>query len=133
MLVNANQLLFLFFCNFQDFGMKACKTHGVVPINVKESMNHQCFVSFVMNDTNLSCICDIIVNAEEQFIELRFSPKNKFDIFNLLLPCNQDPQVIQQTYNLLHTELSKQTFNVSYKLTFIELAELHARFVDGKK
>lgn len=133
MIVNANQLLFLFFCNFENYGMKPCKTHGVVAIDVTKTMAHQFFISYKMNDTNLSCICDLSVDVEKKIMNVGFSPKNKFDIFNLILPGNQDPQVIQKTYNLLHVELSKDAFNIKYDLTFDQLAELHLRYVDGNQ
>lgn len=133
MLINADQLLLLFYYRFREYGMELCKVHGIVPFDLKHTMNYKIFTSYEMNDTHLSCECNVVVNAIEQTIELTFSPKNKFDIHNLVLPCNQDPQVIQKTYNLLHTELSKETFNVSYKLTYSELHQLYAEHVDGNK
>jgi len=133
MIINANQLLFLFFCNFQDLGMKPCKTHGVIPISVTNTMRHQFVVCFKMDDTDLTCICDMYIDAGDKKMSATFSPKNKFDVFNLILPCNQDPDVIQTTYDTLRNELSKDTFNVKYELTFDELAALHSRFVDGNK
>src|SRR6056297_3121682 len=126
MFINANQLLFLFFCHFHEYGLKACKTYGIVTLNLDHTMSYQFFVSFKMNDTQLGCTCETFIDFENKTIKLKFSPKQKIDIFNLILPCNQDPEIIQKTYNLLYTELSKETFNVEYELTFERLAQLHS-------
>lgn len=132
MFINANQVLFLFFCHFCDYGMKACKTHGVVTLNLNHTMSYQFLVSFNMNDTILYCSCESFIDLENKIISLTFSPKQKFDIFSLILPCHQDPQIIQKTYNSLYTKLLDETFNIKYELTFDQLSQLHMEFIDGK-
>jgi len=126
--IDANQVLFLFQKRFNDYGMKECKTCGIVPLNLHETMNHSLFVKFTMNDSILTCKCLVTINIIKQYIQITFVPNNQFDIFNLILPCNQDPKIIQETYNLLQTKLSTDTFNVEYKLSFDDLAKLHSEY-----
>ncbi len=128
--IDANQILYLFFCRFKEYGMKSCKTYGIIAINILETMFYSFYVQFSMNETNLICACDASVDAKNRTLSITFSPRNKFDIYNLILPGNQDPSVIQKTHNLLHTELSKDTFNITYKLTFEELSQLHTEFLN---
>jgi len=128
--IDANQILYLFFCRFKDYGMKPCKTYGIVTINILESIFYSFYVQFSMNETNLTCICEASIDAKNKMITITFSPKNKFDIFNLILPGNQDPSVIQKTHAILHAELAKDAFNITYELTFNELSQLHTEFVN---
>ena len=129
MFINAEILLFLFYCKYNEYGMKRCNVSGVMPINVTFSMIYSCYVQFELNDTVLSCICDITIDFENKNITIQFSPKNKFDIHTLILPGNQDPSIIQKTYNLLFTELQHETFNIKYNLTYNELYELHQKYI----
>jgi len=130
--IDMNQILYLFFCKFKDYGMKLCRTFGIVTINITENMLYSFYIQFSMNDQPLSCKCDVHVDVAVKKLTIVLSPKNKFDVYNLILPGNQDPSVIQKTYKLLQTELSKSSFNIIYSLTFSELESLYMEFIDGK-
>ncbi len=130
MYINMNQVLYLFFCNFKEYGMKSCNTVGIIAIKIFESMLYSFCVQFLMNDSTLTCACDVNVDIEKRTISITFSPKNKFDIHNLILPGNQNPAILQKTYNLLYTELIKDTFNINYTLTFDELSALYMEFLN---
>jgi len=129
--VNANQILFLFFSKYKEYGMKSVKTNGIIVVDLDQTMHHSFYITHIMNDNKLTCLCEMMVEHTKRTVDIKFSPKNKFDIFNLILPCNQDPAIIQKTYNMLHQELSKSTFNCTYTLTYDQLAKLHTEYFDG--